>query len=233
MGIFYKPKTKTHPFSYLFFAWGSSTLIIFHLISCPLILEPCLLFVYRPLTDSCFLITFLFRTGPDVSFWVFFYAKNKKQNTNSCSYLFFAWGSSNLIIFHLVHNPIFLQRKSDFTRVFDTPIQRKPTASERQNSTEIVRKRFGSRKHTFPYPAANRLIIVNDKRRFNGNEPFEVKSVQTVQVVSLVVSFGRTAGGERGKSGPAKEEGPILRGSGGFSIWDFFFKLVFFFFFKK
>ena len=111
LGIFYKPKTKTHPFSYLFFACGTSTLIIFHLISCPLILEPCLFFVYRPLTDSCFLITFLFRTGPYVSFWVFFYAKNKKQNTNSCSYLFFAWGSSNLIVFHLVHTPIFLQEK--------------------------------------------------------------------------------------------------------------------------
>ena len=37
----------------------------------------------------------------------------------------------------------FLQNKGDFTRVFDTPIQRKPTASERENSTEIVRKRFG------------------------------------------------------------------------------------------
>ena len=139
----------------------------------------------------------------------FFYARNKKQNTNCLSYLFFAWGSSNLIIFHLVHNPIFLQEKGDFTRVFDTPIQRKPTASERQNSTEIVRKRFGSRKHTFPYPAANRLIIVNEKGTFNGNDPFEVKSVQTVQVVSLVASFGRTAGGERGKSGPANEGDPL------------------------
>jgi len=77
LGIFYKPETKTHPFSYLLFAWGSSTLIIFHLVSCPLILEPCLFFVYRPLTDSCFLITFLFRTGPDVSFWIFLSSKPK------------------------------------------------------------------------------------------------------------------------------------------------------------
>ena len=105
--------------------------------------------------------------------------------------------------------PFFLQEKVDFTRVFDTPIRRKPTASERQNSKEIVRKRFRSRKHTFPYKAANRLIIVNDKRRFKGNEAFEVKSVQTVQVVSLVASFGRTAGGERGKSGPANEGDPL------------------------
>ena len=61
------------------------------------------------------------------------------------------------------------------------------------------------RKHTLPYPAANRLIIVNDKRRFNGNEAFEVKSVRTVQVVLLVASLGRTAGGESDKSGPANE----------------------------
>ena len=122
------------------------------------------------------------------------------------SYLFFAWGSSNIVIFHLVHTPIFLQEKGDFTRVFDTPIRRKPTASERQNSKEIVRKRFGSRKHTFPYKAAYRLIIVNDKRRFTGNEAFEVTFVRTVQVVSLVASVGRTAGGETGKSGPANEE---------------------------
>ena len=92
---------------------------------------------------------------------------------------------------------------------FDTQIQRKPIASERQNSKEIVRKRFRSRKHTFPYKAANRLIIVNDKRRFNGNEAFEVKSVQTVQVVSLVASFGRTAGGESDKSSPANEGDPL------------------------
>ena len=105
--------------------------------------------------------------------------------------------------------PHFLHEKGDFTRVFDTHIQRTPTASERQNSTEIVRKRFRSRKHTFPYPAANRLIIVNEKDTFNGNGPFEVKSVQTVQVVSLVASFGRTAGGERGKSGPANEGDPL------------------------
>ena len=47
-------------------------------ISCPLIFEPCLFFVYRPLTDSCFLITFLFRTGPDVSFW--FFSKQETKN---------------------------------------------------------------------------------------------------------------------------------------------------------
>ena len=47
-----------------------------------------------------------------------------------------------------------------------------------------------------------------------------------------MVSFGLTAGGERGKSGPAKEEGPILRGSGGFSIC-FFFKICVFSFFLK
>ena len=101
--------------------------------------------------------------------------------------------------------PFFCRKKGDFTRVFDTPIRRKPTASERQNSKEIVRKRFGSRKHTFPYPAAYRLIIVNDKRRFTGNEAFEVTFVRTVQVVSLVASGGRTAGGESDKSGPANE----------------------------
>ena len=151
----------------------------------------------------------------------FFLSQKQKQNTTSFSYLFFAWGSSKLIIFHLVHNPICLQKKGDFTRVFDTPIQRKPTASERQNSTEILRKRFRSRKRTFPYPAANRLIIVNDKRRFNGNEAFEVKSVQTVQVVSLVASFGRTAGGERGKSGPANE-GIHCKGVGFFFLKLFF-----------
>ena len=76
---FISQRQKHIPFSYLFFAWGSSTLIIFHLVSCPLILEPCLFFVYRPLTDSCFLITFLFRTGPDVSFWIFSKPKTKNK----------------------------------------------------------------------------------------------------------------------------------------------------------
>ena len=51
--------------------------------------------------------------------------------------------------------------------------------------------------------------------------------MRTVQVVSLVVSFGFTAGGESDKAGPANEEGPMLRGSGGFSIC-FFLKISFF-----
>ena len=116
--------------------------------------------------------------------------------------------------------PFFCRQKGDFTRVFDTPIRRKPTASERQNSKEIVRKRFGSRKHTFPYKAAYRLIIVNDKRRFTGNEAFEVTFVRTVQVVSLVASGERTAGGESDKSGPANE-GTNFKGVGFFS-YEFF-----------
>ena len=53
--------------------------------------------------------------------------------------------------------------------------------------------------------------------------------MRTVQVVSLVVSFGFTAGGESDKAGPANEEGPILRGSGGFSIWFCFLICVFLF----
>jgi hypothetical protein len=134
---------------------------LFSCVSCPLIFEPCHFFIYHPLTDSCFLITFLSGTWPDVPFWKSFLSQKQKQNTNSFSYLFFAWGSSKLIIFHLAHNPIFLQKQSDFTRVFDTPTRRKPTASERRNSKEIVRKRFRSRKHTFPSKAAYRLIIVN------------------------------------------------------------------------
>ena len=61
--------------------------------------------------------------------------------------------------------------------------------------------------------------------------------MRTVQVVSLVASGGHTAGGESDKSGPANEEGPILRGSGGFP-YGFFFIFVFlkkfvFFFLKN
>ena len=51
--------------------------------------------------------------------------------------------------------------------------------------------------------------------------------MRTVQVVSLVASFGRTAGGESDRSGPANEGVPILRGSGGFA-YEFFFVFCFF-----
>ena len=117
--------------------------------------------------------------------------------------------------------PFFCRKKGDFTRVFDTPIRRKPTASERQNSKEIVRKRFGSRKHTFPYKAANRLIIVNDKRRFTGNEAFEVTFVRTVQVVSLVPLLDvQRVGKEANRAGKTRRT--HCKGVGGVFISVFF-----------
>lgn len=48
-------------------------------ISCPLIFEPCLFFVYHPLADSCFLSAFLFRTLPAVSFWESFISQRQKH----------------------------------------------------------------------------------------------------------------------------------------------------------
>ena len=80
--IFSKPKAKRKiqiHFIICVFAWGSSKLIIFHLVSCPLIFEPCLFFVCHPLTDSCFLGAFLFRAWPDVLLWKYFLSH--KQNT--------------------------------------------------------------------------------------------------------------------------------------------------------
>ena len=48
-------------------------------ISCPLIFEPCHFFVYHPLTASCFLSAFLFRTLPAVSFWESFISQRQKH----------------------------------------------------------------------------------------------------------------------------------------------------------
>ena len=86
--IFSKPKAKHNiqiHFLICVFAWGSSKIIISHRVSCPLIFEPCLFFVYHPPTDSCFLSAVLFRTWPDVSFWRSFLSQ--EQNTK-CKFIF-------------------------------------------------------------------------------------------------------------------------------------------------
>ena len=103
--LFSKPKAK-HKIQIHFlicvFAWGSSKLIIFHLVSCPLIFEPCHFFIYHPLTDSCFLITFLSGTWPDVPFWKSFLSQKQKHKLQIHVLIcFVAWGSSKLIIFGL------------------------------------------------------------------------------------------------------------------------------------
>ena len=151
-------------------ACSSCSLNLFSCVSCPLIFEPCHFFVYHPLTDSCFLSAFLFRAWPDVPFWKSFLSQKQKTKYKLFSLSVFSPGALRAELFFILYTtPFFCRKKGDVTRVFDTPIQRKPTASERQNSTEIVRKRFRSRKHTFPYKAANRLIIVNEERPIKGN----------------------------------------------------------------
>ena len=134
---------------------------LFSCVSCPLIFEPCHFFYLSPSNWQLLSHYFSLRNLARCSVLEIFSKPKTKTKYKFIFLSVFCLGLFETNYFSSCTQPHLFVEKSDFTRVFDTPVQRKPTASEKQNSTEIVRKRLSSRKHTFPYKAANRSIIVN------------------------------------------------------------------------